>query len=453
MAGRFSEFCSVFEHHFIIRGKDVIHHARHYLSGLLGRQGRKNMEQIEADVADSNYQGMQQFISDSPWKHELLVEQLAAEADSLVGGHRDTGLFLDESSFVKKGDASVGVQRQYCGRLGKTENCQVGVFACLGRGRHAALVDFRLFMPESWAQDADRCAKAKVPAQHRVHQTKTQLALQMVMAARERGSRHQWIGADEVYGNNQSFCAQLEDLGETFLMDVAHNTVVWDANPAPGVPAAGPGTKGKGRAHSSTRSTNPDARRHKIAALVEERFATGSRKLTLRESTQGRLQARLWVHEVWLWEEGGAQARRRLLVVRQEADGTFKYSLSNAASGTSWERLGYMQTQRFWIEQAFKEAKGELGMAHYEVRSWAGWHHHMALVCLAQLFTLRERIGAFDALPLLSTRDIVELLDYYLPRRPRDEQEVLRQLAARHQRRTQASKSHAKRRRKSNSII
>jgi SRSO17 transposase len=120
---------------------------------------------------------------------------------------------------VKKGEASVGVQRQYGGRLGKLENCQVGVFACLGRGERAALIDFRLFLPEAWAQDAARFDKTKMPAEHRVHRTKAELALEMVKVARERGSSHQWIGGDEVCGNNRALTDALDDLGETFLMD------------------------------------------------------------------------------------------------------------------------------------------------------------------------------------------------------------------------------------------
>ena len=193
------QLCRDYSHHFTVRGKDVSGHARHYLTGLLGAERRKNIERIESDVAESNYQGMQQFITDSPWSHEALLEQAAADADGLLGGDRDTALYLDETSFVKKGELSVGVQRQYCGRLGKTENCQVGVFACLGRGRHAALTDFRLFLPESWARDEARCARAKIPEDRRKHLTKTELALEMVRAARARGCSHQLIGGDEVY--------------------------------------------------------------------------------------------------------------------------------------------------------------------------------------------------------------------------------------------------------------
>lgn len=318
----------------------------------------------------------------------------------------------------------------------------------MGRGRHAAIIDFRLFLPESWALDDARCAKVKVPAEQRVHRTKTELALEMVHTARARGSTHQWIGGDEVYGNNQDFCAQLEDLGETFLMDIAHSTKAWAEHPQPRVPEAEPSEPKRGRKLSRPRASNSSASSITVKDLVDAHFAKESRMLTLRQSTQGTLRARIWVKEVWLWDGASGAVRRRLLVVRKERDGSYKYSLSNAAASTSWERLAYWQTQRFWIEQSFKEAKSELGMGHYEVRGWLGWHHHMALVCLALLFTVRERLAAVDSVPLLSVRDIVELLAYYLPRREHSEAEVFRQMKSRHRKRAQATKAHTKRQRK-----
>ena len=429
MARRFIDCCEMFEHHFIVRGHDVSEHARHYLSGLLGKERRKNLERIEADVAGSDYEGMQQFLSNSPWDHRAVMQQVAAEAEATLGRSSKSALYLDETSFVKKGAASVGVQRQYCGRLGKLENCQVGVFASLGGGARAALVDFRLFLPEAWAQDAARCAKAKVPEAQRVHRTKCELALEMVVAARARGSSHQWVGGDEIYGNNLPFTAGLEDLGEIFLMDVASNLKVWTEAPHPQKPPEASGQRGRPRTRAQS---GLRAEAVKIETLTAKRFAAEAREVSIREATKGPLRARVWVCPIWLWHHDWPQARRRLLVVRQELDGAFKYSLTNAAADTAWERLAYMQAQRFWIERCFQDAKSELGMAQYELRGWLGWHHHMALVCLALLFLLKERCHARKHTPLLSARDIVELLAVYLPRRPRDEAEVLRQMQRRH---------------------
>jgi SRSO17 transposase len=444
------ELCADYQKHFLVHGRDVSEHARHYLTGLLGRNPRKSIGRIEEDLAASNYQGMQQFISDSPWDERALLRQVRGEAEALLGRHRDTALYLDETSFVKKGTASVGVQRQYCGRLGKLDNCQVGVFACLGRGERTALVNFRLFLPESWAQDTERCQKAKVPVAERRHQTKAQLALAMVRQARQEGLSYRWVGGDEIYGNNRPLTDALEDEGEIFLMDIASTHQLWDRDPAGKVPDPS-GRRGRPR----TLAVKADARAVKKSAAqwTQLHFAQASRELLLRQSTRGPLRAKIWVKEVWQWEPTDPQARHRRLVVRQEQDGTLKYSLSNAAPETSWERLAYMQTQRFWIERAFQDAKSELGMADYEVRGWKGWHHHIALVCLALIFTLKERMAQAESIPLLSVRDIVELLEIYLPRRSRDPAEVLAVMSRRHRARQKAIDFAQKNRRKPKIIV
>jgi SRSO17 transposase len=424
------ELCNDYGQHFIVKGKDVSGHARDYLSGLVGTQRRKNIGRIGEDVESSNYQGMQQLISDSPWSDAAVMEQIAREVDGVLGGHRNSALYLDESSFVKKGNASVGVQRQYCGRLGKLENCQVGVFGCLGRDDRATLVDYRLFLPEAWVNDPQRCEKAKIPAEQQVHRTKTELALEIVLQARERGLRFEWIGGDEVYGNNKGLTDALDELGEIFLMDVASNLHLYEADPCPRVAAAETGRRG--RPATGIKASNSKVRALSVKQWAQECFEEQSRSIVIRQTTKGPLRARLWVKSLWQWDGKSDSARSRLLVVRQEEDGTFKYSLSNASPETGWERLGYMQAQRFWIERVFQDAKSELGMAQYEVRGWRGWHHHMTMVCLAMSFILKERALAADHTPLLSARDIVELLTYYLPRRNRSEDEVLRCLSERH---------------------
>ena len=129
-----------------------------------------------------------------------------------------------------------------------------------------------------------------------------------------------------------------------------------------------------------------------------------------------------------------------MLIVREDADGRFKYSLSNAPANLSWEWLGYIQAQHFWIERAFDDAKSELGMAQYEVRTWKEWNHHMALFCLAMLFVTKERCLTKDVIPLLSARDIIELLEIYLPRRHRDTEEVFKIIRWRHRQREMATR-------------
>ncbi|MEX2579761.1 MAG: IS701 family transposase, partial [Verrucomicrobiales bacterium] len=232
MARFLMEFCESYSRHFVSQGMNGVTHARHYLSGLLGKQRRKNIETIENDVAGSDYQGMEQFVSSSPWSHEAVMEQVASEADRLIGDEESAGFYIDESSFVKKGKASVGVQRQWCGRLGKLENCQVAVFACLGKGERYAITDYRLYLPEKWAEDADRCAKAKIPEEHRKYRPKWELALEMVLEARKRGMRFGFVGCDSLYGSNALFLNALEDSGEYFMADVDKAKRVWLEEPS-----------------------------------------------------------------------------------------------------------------------------------------------------------------------------------------------------------------------------
>lgn len=321
----------------------------------------------------------------------------------------------------------------------------MGVFACLGRGERTTLVDFRLFLPEAWTKDAARCDRVKVPEVQRVHRTKAELALELVKAARERGSSHQWIGGDAIYGSNHELTEALDELGECYLMDVPKSLQVWAVDPAP----QPPGRTAQGRPATRARASEESGSPQSVADLAATHFDTESRTLTVRETTKGPLRVRLWVRPVWLWHNRrDACAYPRLLIVRREADGSHKYSLSNAPADTAWKRLGFMQAQRFFIERAFQDAKSELGMAHYEVRGWRGWHHHIALCCLALLFTLKERLAAAEHVPLLSVRDIVELLDFYLPRKTRDPDQVLLKLQARHAARAAAIASAGKKRRK-----
>jgi SRSO17 transposase len=436
--------------HFVVWGRDLGKHASDYLSGLLGTERRKNLEGIHGDIPESNYQGIQQFITDSPWKEGELMKQIAREANGILGGHRHSALIIDETTFIKKGERSVGVQRQYCGRLGKTENCQMGVFACLGRGDRSTIVDFRLFLPECWAKDAARCEKAGVPEPDRVHRNKLELALQMVRGARERGLEFRWVLADSAYGSSLDFAREVASEGYLFMLDAAGSTRVWDADPEP-IPEARKGTTG--RPVSRRRPGNPKAKRTTLETWVKARFAQDARELTIRQTTQGPLRAKVLILEAWLWEPTSAAAEHRTVVAREYEDGKIKISWTNAPAGTSGEELAYMQAQRHWIERSFEDGKSELGLAEYEVRKWRGWHHHMALVSLAMLFVLKERVSHADSAPLLSTRDVVELLRFYLPRKGGTEQEVLDELVRRHEQRRQASIGHANRRRRRRNLV
>jgi len=434
MARRLMEFCDRYTHHFVGQGRNSIGHARHYLTGLLGTQRRKNIETIENDVSGSDYQGMEQFISSSPWDHRTLLDDVSRDANELLGDKKEAGFYIDESSFLKKGTSSVGVHRQWSGRAGKMENCQVAVFGCLGRESDFALIDFRLFLPESWTKDSARCDKAKIPEDQRSYKAKWELALEMVERARANGISFGWVGVDSLYGHNNQFLNALEDAGERFMADVRKDYKIWTECPQLEIPAKPASQRGRECKRARLKNEKQKEKCLRVDEFVEANFATRSRELFYRQGSKGELCAGIWVKDVWVWEarwSGGPRKRR--LVVRQDEAGEFKYSLTNLPSSQSWKRLAYVQGQRFWIEHAFHEAKSQLGMAQYQVRVWNGWHHHMALIALATVFMSKVKAKSKNSHPLLSYRDITELLDYYLPRRSRDEQEVHEQIKKRHE--------------------
>lgn len=362
------------------------------------------------------------------------MDHVAQDADRLLGGTAATALILDESGFLKSGDKSVGVGRQYIGQYGKVDNCQIGVFAVLSRGTRAALVDLRLYLPESWTSDPDRCAAVGVPKEHRVLKSKPQLALEMVRHQRRQGIRFAWVGADGLYGNAPSFLRSLEDDGECFVIDVHSDQRLYLEDPQPRIMER-QGPRGATPKRLQAQSEAIEAR-----DWVEQQPATGWRTIKLRGSSKGKLRVQILHRRVWLWDGREAQARHWHLVVRRElADlKEIKYSLSNAPADTPVRRLARMQGQRYWIERQFQDAKGQVGMGHYQARGWKSWHHHMALVAMALLFMLEERMRQQSSYPLLSCADIQRLLAGFLPRRDLTQEELIRQMEVRHRKRQAA---------------
>jgi SRSO17 transposase len=392
---------------------------------------KKNMERMAEVVPDSDEQVLQHFLSNSNWDARGVVEQVALEADGLLGGSPDSALLIDESGITKKGKKSVGVARQWNGRLGKVDNCQVGVYAALSRGNFSTLIDERLYLPREWVEDKGRCAAAKIPPTARKLKTKPELALEMVRNSRRLGVRFSWVGADGAYGSDRALLRALEADGETFMVDVHKDQHIYLDDPKPAIPAQ---SSGRGR---KPRQLVAQSESMRVDRWLEAQPEHAWRRLTLRDSTKGRLRVEVLHQRVWLWDNKEAEARHWHLMVRREvkARDEIKYSLSNAPAETAVHRLAQMQGQRYWIERSFQDGKSQAGLDHYQVRGWRAWHHHMALVMMAMLFMLQERIGQHQEHPLLSCADIETLLAHFLPRRDVDEAEVIRQLQVRHQKR------------------
>lgn len=409
--------------------------AQHYLSGLL-QAARRNMQRIAEVVPGSDAQALHHFLADSPWDARAVMDQVARGVDELLGGDQDSCLVLDETCFAKKGRKSVGVARQWFGLQGKTENCQVAVFAALARGSSVSLIDTELYLPREWVEDPARCQAAGVPAERQVLKTKPALALELVRRARRNGVRFSWVAADGTYGQDRALLRALDDTGETFVVDVHRDQRVFLQEPQDRCAAAD--------------AEGSQLRDLRVDQWVAQQPADAWQRVWVRHSTQGQLQVEALGRRVWVLEGSQTDARCWQLVVTREtgAPETIKYSLSNASQETSLQRLAYLQRQRYWVERAFQEAKNEAGMDEYQARSWQAWYHHMALVMMALLFLLRERQLQKEELPLLSAADVKILLARLLPRRDLDPEETIRQIQLRHRQR-QAAIDSAYRRQKS----
>lgn len=415
---------------FRTRTRDNAAVARRYLQGL-AQAADCRFAGMAAVVKDGCAQQFQHFISNSPWEHGPVIAQIGRDADALIGGKPDSCLIIDESSFAKQGDRSVGVARQWSGRLGKVDNCQVAVFGVLSDGQRHVPVDVRLYLPKRWIGDQPRCDQAGVPREARRLTSKAEHALDIVQQARRRGLRFSWVGIDAGYGKDPAFLRALDDAHAVFMADVHKTQRVWPQAPGLHVPPASPG---RGRPpHKPQAATTPVT----VEDLVKGFTPADWERCVLRDSTRGPLRVDLAHRRIWLWDGEEAAARCWHLVVRREVGSpkTLKYSLSNAPAETPRLLLGQMQGCRYWVERTFEDAKGQCGLADYQALGWRAWHHHVTMVMLAMLFIAEQRAVHQGTLDLLSPRDIVEMLKEILPRKPEGKDALIARINQRHARR------------------
>jgi SRSO17 transposase len=230
IAERFVAFHKEFAPLFQTQTRDNAEIAGKYLNGLV-QTPKKNMERMEEKVPETNEQALQHFVTNSPWDEDAVLKQVATEGNKLLGGQENSCLLIDETGFAKKGKKSVGVSRQYCGRTGKIDNCQVAVFAALVASDKSLPIDFRLYLAKEWTDDRERCLAAGIPEDKIEFKTKNQLAIEMVRAAQDKGIKFNWVGADAGYGKDAQFLNGLHSLGVTFVADVHKNQTIYFAKP------------------------------------------------------------------------------------------------------------------------------------------------------------------------------------------------------------------------------
>ena len=415
---------------FESRTRSVEKAARQYLHGLF-QSSRRNLECMAETVAESAYQQLHHMLSESEWERRDVRRQLIADANVHFG--YSSAVLIDESGLAKKGQMSAGVARQWNGRLGKVEDCPVGVFAAIARGNVASLVDAEWYLPEEWANDPTRCEAAGVPEEMRTLRTQGEIALDMVRRLRREGLHFSFVGFDGGYGHLPWLLRELDGEGERFMAEVHSDQLIYLDDPTPAVPAR---RSPKGQVPRRLQTTEAPIT---VADWAATQIASEWRRLSIRDGEKGEVMAEYLTRRVWIWDGEEPSAHRWHLLVRREMDGkTLKFCLSNAKPTASLRRLAEMQGARHFVEQSFKEAKSACGMAEYPVRRWPAWHHHMALVMIATMFLAKERLAHRDTADLLSCRDLVEIMRHKLPTKIVSDEDLAASINDRHQRRRKA---------------
>jgi SRSO17 transposase len=353
-------------------------HARTFVQGLLSDLERKNVESIAYRFGQERLP-LQWFIGFSQWDDRPLRRELVRQVGAELGDPEGV-LVFDPSSYPKSGKASVGVARQWCGRLGKVDNCQVGVYLGYVSRREHILADMRLYLPKEWTQDKNRCRKAGIPKDRWKHRTRQELCLEM-LAEHGPSLPHAWIAGDDEMGRPYDFRRKLHDLGERYLLAVPSNTLIRDLETPP--PSSGTGRP----------SQRLWQRVDRWAAALP---ATAWTTVDVRDGEKGPLLVEVVKCSVVARDSKRQAAHTEVLVVIRYRDRDqaqivkTDYYLSNAGPETplaEWARVAKAEHR---IEECIQRSKSEAGLADYEVRNWVGWHHHQTLSLIATWFLLTE---------------------------------------------------------------
>ena len=370
-----------------------------YLQGLLQDGERKSIEPLSGRVIlppDLNSkdpeQGPQQFVNQSPWDDQVLARRYRQHMAQTFA-HPEGIFVFDDTSFPKQGKHSVGVQRQYCGALGKKANCQVApsVHYVSPTGHYPLAM--RLFLPDCWIEDRERLDEAGVPEAFRQSRTEGAIALELLDTVRGEGLPGWLALADAGYGVSEEFRNGLAARGLMYIVGVTDEMVVFTAEPQWESPEKAGGTGGRPR--TRPRLAEGSARPVSLKDLATR---TPLAKVTWREGTKGKLSG----HFAWLrvWPAGGwatgacAGAEPIWLLIERQADGKPKYAFSNLPPETTRLRAVRLWKTRWPVEQGYQQMKEELGLAHFEGRSWRGFHHHVCLVMMAYGFLASEQLRA-----------------------------------------------------------
>jgi SRSO17 transposase len=365
-----------------------------YMVGQFSELERKSIEPIALNVKEGKVRAMQRFVSDAEWDDDKILYKYRNMVNEDMGDN-DGAIIIDESGFQKKGNDSVGVAKQYCGSIGKVENCQVGVFAAYASPKGYSLVDKRLFMPEKWfTEDYEtRRKKCKVPA-NLSFKTKPQLAVDMFQElVNENVLPFKYVLADSLYGASPEFLEAVEKcVGMIYFVSIPSDTQCWLKMPVLGKKQY----KYKGEIKTKTILEKTEKKPITVNDLAKSinNFFWYKRKVS--EGAKGPIEYEFTKRQVVLAKNGLPEKNVWLIIKRTvEPDPVYSYYISNAPVSTKLSTFVWLSGLRWAIEQCFEETKSELGMDQYEVRKYGGWNHHTLTCMMAHFFLwhIKIRLG------------------------------------------------------------
>ena len=369
-----------------------------YCTGLLLPGDRKSVEPMAARLSPSRtgaeHQSLLHFVGQAPWDEKALLRAVReAVFPAMTADEPVAAWIIDDTSFPKKGQHSVGVARQYSGQLGKQDNCQVAVSLSVATTALSLPVAWQLYLPETWAGDDARRSKAKVP-EALTFKTKPEIALSQIKEAVSEGIAPGVVLADAGYGNSSALRDGIAELGLTFVVGITGRTTVWPEGMTPSVPE--PDTAKPGRRPKNLRRGGDDAPVEQVAKLAADLPAEAWQTVIWREGVAEALAGRFAAVRVRPAQGDQRRSEPRpeqwlLVEWPGEEPAPTKFWLSNLPADTHIDRLVYQAKLRWLIERDYLELKQELGLGHYEGRGWTGFHHHGALCIAAYGFLLIER--------------------------------------------------------------
>jgi SRSO17 transposase len=367
--------------------REVREQAVKYLHGLISSVERKNGWQLAEAIGDKTPDATQRLLYSASWTENGARDELRRYVITHFGDDDGIGV-VDETGFLKKGDKSAGVQRQYTGTAGKRENCQLGVFLTYATKEGQTFLDRRLYLPESWCDDPERRAEAKIP-EDVVFQTKPQQAVEMLRHAWDAGVPMRWVTGDEVYGEAPYLRDAVAESGRWYVLAVRAHTSVWLERPEVAVPE----WCGTGRKPVHAQVVDEEAHPIRIPTLVASWPDSRWRRLEVAEGEKGP-RVYDWACQRIVEQQDKLPGRDGWLVVRRSiSDPTdLAYYLSNAPARTDLLTLAQVASTRYTIEQCIEEAKGETGLDQYEVRYWHSWYRHITLSMMAHAWLASIRL-------------------------------------------------------------